>query len=143
MVWKSGANNPMPHECFADETAIDFPSADHFIQRVRDGFLGIDDRAGTLMTEVSLSSRDASTGTVVSVDVPLRDTCSLCGGRGEVWTEPCTRCRGTGDALVHHPVLFTLPPGVVNGARLNFRVNSPCAMPVRVEVRVAVRSAAR
>jgi hypothetical protein len=141
-AWKSGTTDPVPHECFADETAIDFPSVDHFVQRVRQGFL---DASGTAMlrTEVSLSSRAAASGTVVTLDVPLRDPCPLCGGRGEVWTEPCGPCCGTGDQLVNHPIVVTLPPGVVDGARYRFRVNSSSTSPVRVELRVAVRSAAR
>ena len=134
------------HECFADEIAIDFPSVGHLVERVRDAFLGV--RAGgpediaTHTTEVSVSSRDASKGTVVPLEVPLRGTCSLCGGRGETWTEPCGECRGTGELLLSHPVRLSVPAGVAHGARLRFRVNRPHAAPLRVEVRVAVRSSA-
>jgi hypothetical protein len=131
-----------PDDCFADEIAIDFPSVDHLIERVRDSFLGEADGADTLTTEVSLSSRDASHGVVLPIEVPVRRTCVLCGGRGETWTEPCDGCRGTGDALVHHAVRLSVPPGVADGARLRFRIRSPHAAPVRVEVRVAVRSSA-
>ena len=28
----------VPRECFADEVAIDFPSVDRFVERLRDGF---------------------------------------------------------------------------------------------------------
>lgn len=131
-----------PRDCFADEIAIDFPSIDQFVPRVRDRFLGIHADVDTLLTEVSVSRREASRGTVVPVEVPLRSTCEQCGGRGETWSEPCLKCRGTGDWLVHHPVRVSVPAGVVHGARLRFRVNSPVAAPVRVEVRVAVRSSA-
>jgi DnaJ-class molecular chaperone len=88
-----------PHDCFADEIAIDFPSVDHLVERVRDAFLG--ERAGgddTHTTEVSLSIRDATKGTVVGMEVPLRGTCTRCGGRGGTWTEPCADCRGTVDS---------------------------------------------
>ena len=89
---------PRAHDCFADEIAIDFPSVGHLVERVRDGFLGEGgDVATTLTTEVSLSRRDASSATVVPLEVPLRGTCAACGGRGETWTEPCAACRGTGD----------------------------------------------
>ena len=139
-----GAADP-PGDCFADEIAIDFPSVHHLAERARDKFLGA--RAGgggvdTVTTELSLSTRDACEGIVVSLDVPLRGTCADCGGRGETWTEPCGRCCGTGDAPVRHPVRLALPPGVVHGARFHFHVRAPSAVPVRLEVRVAVRSAA-
>ena len=97
-------------ECFADEVAIDFPSVDHVVERLRDAFLGDEARAETLetretlTTEVSLSRRDATLGTVVPLDVPMRGTCVPCGGRGEIWTEPCPACSGRGDRLVRHPL---------------------------------------
>jgi hypothetical protein len=134
------------HGCFADEIAIDFPSVGTLVERVRDAFLaGIGDHVEGLethTTEVSLSRRDATIGTVVPLEVPLRGLCALCGGRGETWTEPCAECCGTGESLVHHPVRLAVPPGVSDGARLRFRVRSPHAAPLRVEVRVAIRSSA-
>lgn len=131
-----------PRDCFADEIAIDFPSIEQIVPQVRDRFLGVRAEAETLMTEVSVSWREASRGTVVPVEVPLRRTCQRCGGRGETWPDPCLACRGTGESLVHHPVRVSVPAGIAHGARLRFRVNSPSAAPLRVEVRVAVRSSA-
>jgi hypothetical protein len=134
------------HGCFADEIAIDFPSVGNLVERVRDAFLAEsgDHAEGpeTHTAEVSLSRRDATIGTVVPLEVPLRGLCALCGGRGETWTEPCVECCGTGESLVQHPVRLAVPPGVLHGARLRFRVRSPHAAPLRVEVRVAIRSSA-
>ena len=76
------------------------------------------------------------------MNVPVRGTCPHCGGRGETWTERCDLCRGTGESLLHHPVRVTVPAGVADGARFRFRVKSPDASSVRVEVRVAIRSSA-
>jgi DnaJ-class molecular chaperone len=78
----------------------------------------------------------------VSLDVPVRVTCPHCGGRGETWTEPCELCRGTGHSMLPHAVRVSVPPRVADGARLRFRVKSPDASSVRVEVRVAIRSSA-
>jgi hypothetical protein len=130
------------HECFADEIAIDFPSVGHVVERMRDAFLGEDVDADIISTEVLLSRREASDGLVVSIEVPIRATCPDCGGRGETWTEPCVDCSGTGESLFRHPVKVSLPRGVADGARFRFRVTSPDAACVRVEVRVAIRSAA-
>ena len=132
----------MPHECFADEIAIDFPSVGHVVERMRDAFLGEDVDADVICAEVLLSRREASDGLVVSIEVPIRATCPDCGGRGETWTEPCADCSGTGESVFRHPVRVTVPRGVADGARFRFRVTSPDAACVRVEVRVAIRSAA-
>jgi DnaJ-class molecular chaperone len=88
-----------------------------------------------------LSRRDATNGIVVPLEVPLRGTCHRCGGRGETWTEPCAECCGTGEALLQHALRLSVPAGVSHGARLRFRVNAPHAVPLRVEVRVAIRAA--
>jgi hypothetical protein len=142
LLWElRGANGPQQN-CFADEIAIDFPSVGAIVPRVRDAFLGEPSQSDTLTTEVSLSRRDASRGVVLPLEVPIRSMCARCGGRGEVWTEPCSGCRGTGDSLVHRLVRLPVPAGVADGARFRFRVSSPHAEPVRVEVRVAIRSSA-
>jgi hypothetical protein len=128
----------MSEQCFADEVAIDFPSVGLLTERVRAAFLGELGRLDTLTTEVLLSRRDASSGAVIPLEVPLRGMCGDCGGRGGTWMEPCSACCGTGDSLVHHPVQVSVPAGVSNGARIRFRINSPHAAPVRVELRVQV-----
>lgn len=140
-VWDTIPASKVAQECFADEIAIDFPSVDRVVERLREKFLG-EPANGTLSTEVLVSKREATFGTVVSLDVPVRRTCVPCGGRGEVWTEPCAECRGSGDHLQHHPLRVAVPPGVADGARFRFRISSPGSAPVRVEVRVAIASSA-
>jgi|SRR5579862_3635942 len=133
----------MPHECFSDEIAIDFPSVRRVVDRIRDRFLGeADGDPGLVRAEVSLSPREAVDGQIVPLEVPVRLTCPHCGGRGETWTEPCLPCYGVGEALFHHPVRICVPPGVADGACFRFRLRSRDALPVRVELHVAVRPAA-
>jgi len=136
VVWDATRAAAPRHDCFADEIAIDFPSAGQFAERVRGGLL--DERCAdlTLTTDVWLSRRDASVGVTVPLEVPLRRTCSRCGGRGETWTEPCADCCGTGDSVVPHPIRLSVPPGVDDGACFRFRVRSVHAEPLRVEVRI-------
>ena len=131
----------LPHECFADEIAIDFPSVGRCVERARDRFLGQPADTDVLCAEVSLSKSEASRGLVVPIDVPVRATCAHCGGRGESWTETCPCCEGSGEFLHRHAIKVNVPRGVVDGARLRFRVTSPEAPSVRVEVRIAIRSA--
>ena len=132
----------MSHECFADEIAIDFPSVGRVVERIRDAFLGEDVDGDLLRAEVLLSQREAQDGLVVSLQVPLRVTCPHCGGRGETWTEPCDLCRGSGHSIFDQPLRLMLPPRVADGACFRFRVKSPDATLVRVEVRVGIRSSA-
>jgi len=131
----------MAHECFADEIAIDFPSVGRVVERMRDRFLGEREDDDVLCAEVSLSKFEAWKGHVVPLELPVRATCERCGGRGETWTEPCTHCRGTGASLSSHSIQVSVPPRVPDGARIRFRLTSRDATPVRVEVRVAIRSA--
>ena len=142
VVWDVVRAATAGHECFADETAIDFPSVGPLIERERDTFLGDAVVADTLQTEVSLSSRDAARGMVLPLEIPLKGTCTLCGGRGETWPEPCRPCAGTGESPVQRRILLSVPAGVSHGTRFRFRVRAPHASSVRVEVRVAVRGSA-
>lgn len=132
------AGAPGANDCFADEVAIDFPSVEPLVDRAREDFLGERGDHDTLLTEIELSARDARFGAVVPLDVPLRRPCAVCGGRGEVWTEPCPSCAGTGDALGYQPINFAVPAGATDGSRFRFRVNSRDAAPLRVELRVAI-----
>jgi hypothetical protein len=132
VMWDSVRVTSSMPDCFADEIAIDFPSVNPLVERVRDAFLGERPGIDTLTTEVPVSRRDAALGVVLPLDVPVQGTCDLCGGRGEVWTEPCAACCGTGNALVHHSVRLSVPPGVVDGARFRFRIAS---MPVEITIR--------
>ena len=131
----------MTHECFADEIAIDFPSVGNVVDRMRTAFLG--ERGDeVLRADVSLSQREALAGHVVSLKVPVRITCPNCGGRGETWTEPCGLCRGTGESVFQQGIRVTVPPRVADGACVRFRLKSPDAASIRVELRVAIRSSA-
>jgi molecular chaperone DnaJ len=125
---------------FADEIAIDFPSIADVVDRIRDAFLGVDEAPdGALNAEILLSRREAFDGVTVPLEVPVRSTCPLCGGRGESWMEPCRGCSGTGAWHLPHRVRLSVPAGVADGTRFRFTINAPHTPPTHVEVRVAVR----
>ena len=129
----------MAHECFADEIAIDFPSAGRVVERMRDSFLGEPVRHDLFETELPLSPREAFAGRMMPLVVPIRGACPCCGGRGESWAEPCLRCAGSGEAVFYHTVTVAVPPGVSDGQTFRFRVTSPHTGSVRVNVRVAIQ----
>ena len=129
----------MAHECFADEIAIDFPSAGRVVERMRDSFLGEPAAPDVFEHELPLSPREAFAGLVLPLVVPIRGACPCCGGRGESWAEPCLHCAGSGEALFRHTVNVAVPPGVSDGATFRFRVTSPHTGSVRVSVRIAIQ----
>ncbi|MBI2832956.1 MAG: DnaJ domain-containing protein [Acidobacteria bacterium] len=126
------------HQWFNDEVAIDFPSIQAVLERMRESFFGADERTAPLSAEIWLTSREARSGVTVPLEVPVRFTCSACGGRGEVWMEMCPRCGGTGAALCPHLVRLFVPRGVRHGARFRFSVTPPCALSTHVEIRIAI-----
>ncbi len=129
----------MAHECFADEIAIDFPSAGRVVERMRDAFLGEPRSHDVFEAELPLTPREAFDGLVTPLVVPIRGACPCCGGRGESWAEACVECAGSGEALFHHTVKLAVPPGVYDGATFRFRVTSPHTGSVRVHVRIAIQ----
>ena len=129
----------VPHECFADEIAIDFPSAGRVVEKIRDSFLSETAAHDLFEAELPLSPREAFAGLVMPLVVPIRGACPCCGGRGESWAEPCLRCAGSGEALFRHTVNVAVPPGVSDGATFRFRVTSAHTGSVRVNVRIAIQ----
>ena len=126
---------------FADEVAIDFPSLHGAVERIRAGFVAaaIDhDERRHLSAELHLSAREAFNGVTVPLNVPVRKLCRACGGRGEVWPDPCAPCDGTGEALARHSVRLVVPPRVQDGDRFSLSLSAPSLPPTRVEVRVVL-----
>ena len=126
---------------FDDEVAIDFPSLHAAVEKMRACFVAgsiESDRRGRLSTDLHLSPREAFDGVTVPMDVPVRKLCLSCGGRGEIWSDPCETCDGSGEALGRHPVRLVVPPRVQDGDRFALSVSAPSAPPTHVEVRVVL-----
>src|SRR4051812_28934562 len=124
-------------DCFADEVVVDFPSVAPAIDRVRSGFL-INERPEAVSATIDVSPRDAVDGATLPLDVPVRCTCTSCGGRGESWLEPCGRCAGTGTETFRQLLRVTLPPGVRDGACFRFTVTPRHHPSTRIELHVRV-----
>jgi molecular chaperone DnaJ len=123
--------------CFADEVVVDFPSVASAVDRVRSGFLA-DERPEALNATIHVTHREALEGATLPLEVPVRCTCTGCGGRGESWLEPCGRCAGTGTELFQHRLHVTLPPGVYDGACFHFTVTPRYHPSTRIELHVRV-----
>ena len=130
-----------PNGWFDDEVAIDFPSLRGVVERMRASFVAtsaIDGSRRVLSAELHLSPREAFDGATIPVDVPVRKLCTVCGGRGEVWSDPCDQCDGTGEAVGRHAVRLVVPPRVQDGDRFALSFSAPSAPLTRVEVRVVL-----
>ena len=123
--------------CFADEVAIDFPSVAPAVDRMRRAFLA-DERPVTFSASLPISRREATAGTIVPLEVPVRCTCTRCGGRGESWAESCVRCDGRGTELLRHLLQVTVPAGVADGDCFSFTVTPRHSPSTRIEVFVAL-----
>jgi hypothetical protein len=124
-------------DCFADEVVIDFPSVAPAVEKMRHAF--VEGAQGTsLCARIDLSAKEAADGATRPLDVPVRTTCRTCGGRGETWSEPCTRCDASGIELLAHQVHVSIPAGVADGARFRFSVATRHDPPTHVELHVIV-----
>jgi DnaJ-class molecular chaperone len=125
-------------DCFADEVVIDFPSVAPVVEKMRHAFVE-SERCTPLCARVKLSLRQAACGVRLPLEVPVRTTCRTCGGRGETWSEPCTRCGASGTEVLRHQVQVSVPPGVADGARYRFSVATRHDPPTHVELQVTVQ----
>jgi hypothetical protein len=133
----------VPHErayrrSLADEVAIDFPSSRAAIEFFRRDHVDADASAAAARAEIVISPMQAYAGALVSLDVNVPRTCACCGGRGEVWSEPCEPCEGRGQQIQSQRLTVAVPPGVVDGDRFSFNLSLPRGPRTRVDVRVAI-----
>lgn len=133
----------MPHadayrRSFADEVAIDFPSSRAAIEFFRRDHVTPEASTVTACAEIVISPFQADAGALVALDVRVPRTCACCGGRGEVWSEPCEPCKGQGQVLHAERLTVRVPAGVVHGDRFSFNLWQPRGPRTRVDVRVAI-----
>ena len=131
----------MPHErayrrSFADEVAIDFPSSRAAIEFFRRDHVEPDGSRATAHAEITISADQAGAGIMVPLEVSVPSTCACCGGRGEVWSEPCASCDGRGQQQHRQQLTVAVPAGVEHGDRFSFSVSMPRGPRTRVDVRV-------
>ena len=120
---------------------VDFPSMGPIVARMRAAFFAEagDGDVATRRAEVELTARQAHQGVRVPLDLTVQHTCPACGGRGELWTDPCGLCDGSGGGLLSHRMHFRVPPGVRHGTRLRYSITPPHAYETHIEVRIAVQ----
>lgn len=130
-------------DLFAGDSAVDFPSMArmaHIVPRVRAAFFGSEVEVGDIhRSRVELTPQEAVGGVQVPLEVPIRPFCPICGGRGEISTEPCGLCAGTGSGRVTYDLRLSVPPGVRHGTCLRFSVTPPFSSETHIELRIAIQ----
>ena len=125
------------------DVAKDFPSMAtmaRIVPRMLGAFFSTEAEVGeTHTTQVELTPREALDGIRIPFHFPVRPICPMCGGRGEIWTEPCGVCAGTGAGRLSHQLHLPVPPGVRDGVCLMFSVRPPFSAEAHVELRIAVQ----
>lgn len=123
--------------CFADEVLLDFPSMARVVERMRRAFL-VAEHLAERPTPLQLSPRQAREGTVIPLAVPMRCTCTHCGGQGETRSGICTFCAGRGTEVRRQDIRVSVPPGVCDGDRFHLSLRPPHDAPTRVELQILV-----
>jgi DnaJ-class molecular chaperone len=121
----------------ADEVAIDFPSVANVLDRMRHSFFGVGSEAA-LSAEIVVSPQEAFWGVLVPLHLPLRRTCSRCGGRGEVWDEWCSACCGVGEVPAARGCACRCRPAS-GGRDVSIQCRATRAPQTFVEVRITIR----
>jgi DnaJ-class molecular chaperone len=111
-------------DCLADEVHVDFPSVLTVLDRMRHSFFGDPPRP----------DRGPET---VPLDIPVRRTCTHCGGRGETWSDWCDECGGAGDRPSRQAINLRIRAGVQDGTRIRFRV--PGLRHTIIDARIVIR----
>jgi len=127
-----------PARAFDEEVDVGFPAVSNLVSRMLTAFFGVVSER-PLLVEVHLTRRQADVGARVPLDVSLPHTCPVCGGRGEVWPDPCGACSGSGTGLLPHHFQLVVPPGVRHGTCLRFDVTPPYSSTTRVQARVFIQ----
>jgi hypothetical protein len=125
-------------DCLADEIAIDFPSVNTVLDRMRQSFFG-DRSAAQHAPDVVVSPQEAFWGATVPVHLSVRRVCGECGGRGEGWSDWCAACGGLGDTPLACDIRLRVPPGVRDGVRVRFRIASPAVRETTLVARIVIR----
>lgn len=123
-----------------------FPIASTFVPRMQQEFFdgsshsnASGEHTGTQRTEVSLTVRQAREGVRVPFSLSVRCSCPVCGGRGEIWSDPCAVCDGSGGRMLSHQYDLRVPPDVRDGSCLRYSVSPPYAGKICIGVFIAVR----
>jgi hypothetical protein len=122
-----------------DEVALDFPSMRQALDHARRDFADADAAGVRIAVDLPLTTREARRSARVPLCVHMPVVCDHCGGRGEVWNDPCGACEASGTAAAARYVVIRVPAHTADGTVLRYTLALPYGPLVRLDVRLAVR----
>jgi len=93
---------------------------------------------GAIAGEILLSPREAASGGVLPLDVPVLAPCETCDGTGG-FAFDCGACAGAGQVTRRFPVPLHIPPGVRDGVVFQLSVGAPALPTVYLTVHIQGR----
>lgn len=121
-----------------DEVALDFPSARQALDHARRDFAEAEAPI-VVAIDVTLAAIDLRRSARVPLCLHMPSVCEPCGGRGEVWSDPCPGCQGAGTAGATRYVVVRVPANTPPGTVLRYRLALPYGPRVRLQVRLTAR----
>ena len=107
-----------PQSLFADTHAV-HPSfealAERLLRNVADMDIPKAEKPEALSVEVILSPEEAAAGGVLSIGIPVYESCRVCGGTGRNWMFLCPHCGGEGVVSRMQPVEVGIPSSLTLG----------------------------
>jgi DnaJ-class molecular chaperone len=92
-----------------------------------------------LDVEVILSKSEAIQGGVLPITVPVRTTCPICRGKGQVRLYLCSCCRGRGEISTEENIRIRIAPGVEDGAIFDPPIRTLSGREVYLRVLIRIR----
>ncbi len=97
-------------------------------------------RRKDLYVELILAPDEAARGGLFPLEIPVREPCDNCAGRGNIGAFLCPSCRGSGAVRGRREVEISMPAGVTDGTTARLSLEDIGLSGVDLNVLVSVRS---
>ena len=126
---------------FTDRDAVP-PFFEAWAERFRRHFTGGDgaqaERPEGLSVEVILTPAEAVRGGILSIGIPVREICGICGGTGREWLFSCSNCGGRGRVSRMRPLPVSIPPSLGPGVTFEALLEATGSNNLLVKLRIRV-----
>ena len=112
-TWETGFTSPFLYENFFDQILNQFLNSDPFYPNIGD-FKN--------QMELILTPEEARIGGIIPVEIPIRESCPTCRGKGSNLFFFCDKCGGSGSIEQTVEINIEIPPNVPNFSQFNFSI---------------------
>ncbi len=97
-------------------------------------------RRKDLYVEIVLDPDEAASGGLFPLEIPVKEPCEGCEGRGNIGVFLCPSCRGNGAVNGRREVEISMPAGIVDGTTARLSMEDIGLDGVDLNVLVSIRS---